>query len=110
MMVALRPRHGFAMIRASLRRHPGFAQMMRAEPARHGFAMMWAPPTRLIQVLSQKMTPCIDKGAITFSGFYYDTITIKNELLHLLLQVKVIESGEKESGLRPDQKLFHLDG
>jgi hypothetical protein len=40
----------------------------------------------------------------------FETIMIKNELLHLLPHPKVPEPGEKESGRSPDQKLFHLDG
>jgi hypothetical protein len=41
MMVAKRPRHGFAMIRAKLGRHPGGARMMVALRPRHGgFAAM----------------------------------------------------------------------
>jgi hypothetical protein len=40
MMVASRPRHGFAMMWASPTRHPGSARMMVAKRPRHGFAMI----------------------------------------------------------------------
>jgi hypothetical protein len=40
MMVASRPRHGFAIMWALPTRHPGFARMMVASRPRHGFAMI----------------------------------------------------------------------
>jgi hypothetical protein len=51
----------------------------------------------MIQILSQKMTSYIDKRVIIFKGFSYDTITVKNESLHLLPHVKMIERAEKKS-------------